>query len=1089
MGRKMSLDEPRAIYSRGWGPNGSDSSDVIAAWSLFMQDMMNQPVEIVFDVTNDESPIIIGMDLKKDTTTDNLTSPPRMIMKRPEDRSIRMLETYMSVTDPLQARLRLLVVPAATTAALIGEARKPERIRPMTLAKRIHNLTHASSAQATRICEEAGWLTSDLKRAIEKVSDNCPSCALSGPPAPSRKISLSHVNEGFNAEIQVDFMYFHVREGIHTALHMVDTGTGFSEVRIVQTRKAEKLIDVLDVAWIFTHGTPGSLSADDEFNREPVRKALQTRMIYFKPRPTRRHNKCGIVERKNATIKRILERLVQADEDSSPEVLVAKACFLSNCLHGTKVLSSFELARGYTPSIVGNPSRKVPSEILDVHKRQSAIRALNQLMRSRHTKLLTKMDINTGDDVAYYYNSTKGNERPEWRQGKVSRILDELVEINTGKKGPVARVAYEDLRIPPRDETMQLAERGEEGEINEQFDLYNISAGGESEDDDLILHEGQQVMGNISTIPANRVSDAFMAQVKDDQDDGRTERTKKDDRSVKDVGNYEPSRTLITGMELQSNEGDILRDIKETIGSNQVTASAIAFAPGWVIEKAIRQEHDENWTGAYSEVMESDLPNNANVISSHVVFKVKTQDDESLRMKARIVVHGNRDADKDSVRSDCASADMMLVRMVISLTTIMGFNLASADIKGAYMQSGPIRREVYVRPPRDCHRRRGVIWKLLKLPYGMTDAGRQWLLRAEDWMLGKAGMMRVDGINQLFVKRDGSTIKLIVAKVIDDFLIAGKTSDIREFLNDLSDEFEVGNTAIGGNFRFNGCEIEVGCDAIEISMWGYLEKLSPIQISRSRNKQRDERVTKEEERSYRALAGTLMYLGNSIIPQASMATSKMQQRLGNLRVKDLVEGNLVTKEMLRLRPYIRYIRPVNVTNMRLISISDASHGGADCVYGQTGGLCGLVIESEGSSEVIYHPIGWTSHKQKRVSYSAFGAEILAAADADDRGFDLKLSLRSILPNSDIRHELFVDARALFDTITTLHEPREYRLRKTVARMRDAYESGDLDCVKWIDGKVNLADALTKDNTDLSVKLNNMLASGLWYSRLCDEWRI
>lgn len=71
-----------------------------------------------------------------------------------------------------------------------------------------------------------------------------------------------------------------------------------------------------------------------------------------------------------------------------------------------------------------------------------------------------------------------------------------------------------------------------------------------------------------------------------------------------------------------------------------------------------------------------------------------------------------------------------------------------------------------------------------------------------------------------------------------------------------------------------------------------------------------------------------------------------------------------------------------------------------------------MIAPPGSHEIFYHPIAWTSHKQKRVSYSAFGAEILAAADADYRGYDLKLSMMSLLQDKNVKHELFVDARAL-----------------------------------------------------------------------------
>lgn len=74
------------------------------------------------------------------------------------------------------------------------------------------------------------------------------------------------------------------------------------------------------------------------------------------------------------------------------------------------------------------------------------------------------------------------------------------------------------------------------------------------------------------------------------------------------------------------------------------------------------------------------------------------------------------------------------------LRLFLGFRIGTADIKGAFLQSGPIRRYIFVRPPREWPRLRGRLWKLLKLPYGITDAGRQWQVVVEDWMLTQAGV-------------------------------------------------------------------------------------------------------------------------------------------------------------------------------------------------------------------------------------------------------------------------------------------------------------------------------------------------------------
>lgn len=70
--------------------------------------------------------------------------------------------------------------------------------------------------------------------------------------------------------------------------------------------------------------------------------------------------------------------------------------------------------------------------------------------------------------------------------------------------------------------------------------------------------------------------------------------------------------------------------------------------------------------------------------------------------------------------------------------------------------------------------RRGTFWRLLKLPYGIVEAGRQWQKVVEEWMLAGAGLARIFGITQLYVKRSKKNeITLLVAKVTDDFLLGG----------------------------------------------------------------------------------------------------------------------------------------------------------------------------------------------------------------------------------------------------------------------------------------------------------------------------
>lgn len=121
-----------------------------------------------------------------------------------------------------------------------------------------------------------------------------------------------------------------------------------------------------------------------------------------------------------------------------------------------------------------------------------------------------------------------------------------------------------------------------------------------------------------------------------------------------------------------------------------------------MIHKAFKEEVHNNWKEAFEPVHESQALMDANKISSHTLFNVKTEDYGKLRPKSRIVAHGNLDAEKEEVRADYAAADMILVRLILFLGSCLGFTFGCTDIKAAFMKYGPITRQVYVRFPRNC---------------------------------------------------------------------------------------------------------------------------------------------------------------------------------------------------------------------------------------------------------------------------------------------------------------------------------------------------------------------------------------------------
>lgn len=78
------------------------------------------------------------------------------------------------------------------------------------------------------------------------------------------------------------------------------------------------------------------------------------------------------------------------------------------------------------------------------------------------------------------------------------------------------------------------------------------------------------------------------------------------------------------------------------------------------------------------------------MVSFHVIFKIRNDDNENLKLKEHIVVHGNIYADRYRMSSYFVAAYMVFIMMLLSIGKFLGFTFVSADIKCAFMQAPPL---------------------------------------------------------------------------------------------------------------------------------------------------------------------------------------------------------------------------------------------------------------------------------------------------------------------------------------------------------------------------------------------------------------
>lgn len=65
LGIRFMARRPRVIYKQAWGTNAVNASKNMCKLTLMTQDINGRPTLISFGLTEDDSPLIVGLDLQK----------------------------------------------------------------------------------------------------------------------------------------------------------------------------------------------------------------------------------------------------------------------------------------------------------------------------------------------------------------------------------------------------------------------------------------------------------------------------------------------------------------------------------------------------------------------------------------------------------------------------------------------------------------------------------------------------------------------------------------------------------------------------------------------------------------------------------------------------------------------------------------------------------------------------------------------------------------------------------------------------------------------------------------------------------------
>lgn len=153
------------------------------------------------------------------------------------------------------------------------------------------------------------------------------------------------------------------------------------------------------------------------------------------------------MERKDQSIKRIIEKIDKENSQDDQHTTIARATFFSNIFSGSTILSSFELVKGYSPSLLGIPTKVISQEILDAHKEQVATRAIQRLLKARSPNTPTAHMLPQGRKIYVFMKPSRGTA--VWTEAEVIDPRDHFVVARRSRHGRPMKVAYEDIRLVP----------------------------------------------------------------------------------------------------------------------------------------------------------------------------------------------------------------------------------------------------------------------------------------------------------------------------------------------------------------------------------------------------------------------------------------------------------------------------------------------------------------------------------------------------------------------------------------------------------------------------------------------------------------
>ena len=447
--------------------------------------------------------------------------------------------------------------------------------------------------------------------------------------------------------------------------------------------------------------------------------------------------------------------------------------------------------------------------------------------------------------------------------------------------------------------------------------------------------------------------------------------------------------------------------------------------------------------------------------------------------KSRLVVKAFNDIEKKNILTQSPTIQRVSQRIIICIGASLICNLSNThpkktfdlflrDVTQAYTQSKTsLNRNVFARPPKEMIVKKGHILKINGPLYGIPESGRHWYKTYVEHHTEKLKLQKSTyDPCLLFTKTDDDAFGLLGMQTDDTLFVADSKFAQRE-----AEEINQANIMTKARISlqnknqlsFNGAVIKLEKSHISMLPKGQGDKL---QIVNEKNGNFYEKYREKRARG--------AYIASICQPEASFDLSTAAQ----IQHPTVDETKYLNKrlawQILNKERGMNYIG-LDLKNVKLYIFVDGSFAGNKDFSSQIGFVAVLGNETFNNNKCFSlrgNIIHWSSVKCKRITRSALASELYGMVSGIDIGIAIKTSLDKIFDRLGFNYPPLVACTysySLYDCLVKLGTTSEKRLMIDVMALRESYETREITEVRWIDGKDNLADAMTKSNPNSALR--------------------